>query len=184
MNKASTKIDPKGCSFHSTAEFGRDYYRNHCGPTAITNLIITDRQRRLGKELSLEEAREIFETVASMGRHRLIYNRRYGTTDLLLWFYVKAAFKKLGTGTLRPAMRHTLSASNARRILSRGSFMLVELFGHPKYGWHQMVIYGTDENGLFITADGFSASPVLLNDKEIGRGLFLEIASREISSSV
>ncbi|MBO5551022.1 MAG: hypothetical protein J5966_03600 [Lachnospiraceae bacterium] len=184
MNKASTKIFPAGCSFHSTAEFGRGYYKNHCGPTAITNLIITDRQRKLGKELTSEEAREIFEEVASIGRHRLIYNRRYGTTDLLLWFYVKTAFRKLGVTTLRPVMRHTLSAKNARRILSRGSFMLVELFGHPKYGWHQMLIYGTDENGRFIAADGFSASPVLLNDKETGRGLFLEIASRQVSSSV
>ena len=184
MNKASANIYPAGLSFHSTAEFGRGYYKNHCGPTAITNLIITARQKQLGTELSLEEAREIFEKVASMGRHRLIYNRRYGTTYLLLWFYVRAAFRKFGNGTLRPAMQHTLSADNARRILSKGSYMLVELFGHPKYGWHQMVIYGTDGNGLFIAADGFSSSPVLLNDKEIGRGLFLEIASRKISSSV
>ncbi|MBQ8956053.1 MAG: hypothetical protein IJ075_03700 [Lachnospiraceae bacterium] len=177
MNKASTNINPY-YSFHSTAEFGRGYYKNHCGPTAITNLIVTARQRQLGTALSSDEVRDTFEKVASMGKRSLIYNRRYGTTDFLLWFYVKAAFKKLGIKSLRPVMRHTLSAGNARRILSKGSFLLIELFGHPKYGWHQMVIYDTDERGLFIAADGFSSSPVFLNDKEIGRGLFLEIASR------
>ena len=163
MNKASTNINPY-YSFHSTAEFGRGYYKNHCGPTAITNLIVTARQRQLGTALSSDEVRDTFEKVASMGKRSLIY--------------VKAAFKKLGIKSLRPVMRHTLSAGNARRILSKGSFLLIELFGHPKYGWHQMVIYDTDERGLFIAADGFSSSPVFLNDKEIGRGLFLEIASR------
>lgn len=163
-------------SFHSTGEFGRGFYKNHCGPTAITNLIVTALQTRRGQKLTPDEVRDIFENVASLGRHRLIYNRRYGTTDFFLWFYVKAAFKKLDADTLlRPVMRHTLSASNARKILSKGSFLLIELFGHPKYGWHQMVVYDVTDDGLFVTADGFSPAPVLLDDKGIGRGLFLEI---------
>ncbi len=168
-------IDPL-YSFRSTGEFGRGFYKNHCGPTAITNLIVTARQFQRGQTLSTDEVRDIFENVASLGRHRLIYNRRYGTTDFFLWFYVKAAFKKLGADMLlRPVMRHTLSASNARKILSKGSFLLIELFGHPKYGWHQMVVYNMTDDGLFVTADGFSPAPVLLDDKGLGRGLFLEI---------
>ncbi|MCR5774578.1 MAG: hypothetical protein K6G42_05790 [Lachnospiraceae bacterium] len=162
-------------SFHSTSEFGRDFYRNHCGPTAITNLIITSLQHQKRDILPQDECRDIFENVATKGRHMLIYNRRYGTTDLLLWFYVKAAFKAFSPLTIRPSVRHTLSADNARTVLSHGSYLLIELFGHPKYGWHQMVIYGTDKNGLFITADGISNRPVLLDDTGIGRGLFLEI---------
>ena len=197
MNNASTKINhhtnrtadtrqvhsqPDGLninpsySFHSTGEFGRGFYKNHCGPTAITNLIVTARQSQRGQALTPDEVKDIFENVASLGRHRLIYNRRYGTTDFFLWFYVKAAFKKLGADMLlRPVMRHTLSASNARKILSKGSFLLIELFGHPKYGWHQMVVYDITDDGLFVTADGFSPAPVLLDDAGIGRGLFLEI---------
>ena len=76
---------------------------------------------------------------------------------------------------LRPGTRRTISGDNARHLLSRGSFLITELFGHPKYGWHQMLIYGTDEEGRFIAADGFSPSPVYLDDKGIGRGLLLEI---------
>ena len=176
MNKASSNINTF-YSFHSTAEFGRGYYRNHCGPTALTNLIVTTMQKQQGRELSLDEVIAIFEKVASIGRKRLIYNRRFGTTDLFIWFYAKSVFRRLGVASLiRPAARHTLSGKNARRILSRGSYLLIELFGHPKYGWHQMVIYDTDEDGRFITADGMSSSPVLLDDESIGRGLFLEIS--------
>lgn len=176
MNKASSNINTF-YSFHSTAEFGRGYYKNHCGPTALTNLIVTAMQKQQGREFSSAEVTAIFEEVAQSGRKRLIYNRRYGTTDLFIWFYAKSMFKKLGVSSLiRPAIRHTLSGKNARRSLSRGSYLLIELFGHPKYGWHQMVIYDTDEEGRFITADGISPSPVLLDDDSIGRGLFLEIS--------
>ncbi|MCR5236725.1 MAG: hypothetical protein K6E34_05945 [Lachnospiraceae bacterium] len=174
MNKAS--INNSIFSFHSTAEFGRGYYRNHCGPTALTNLVVTALQKQQGRKLPEEEIKEIFEKTASLGRRRLIYNRRYGTTDLFLWFYARAVFKNNGvSGLLHPAARHTISGKNARQILSKGSYILIELFGHPKYGWHQMVIYDTDENGRFITADGFSSEPVFLDDNTIGRGLFLEI---------
>ncbi|MCR5748014.1 MAG: hypothetical protein K6G03_09930 [Lachnospiraceae bacterium] len=168
MNKASLK------SFHSTSEFGKGFYKNHCGPTAITNLIITDRQLTDDRIVLPEECREIFESVASYGRKHLIYNRKYGTTDVFLWLFVKAAFK-LWDCRLTPGHRHTLTPKNAKKYLSKGSFLLVEEFGHPKYGWHQMVIYGTDEKGRYITADGFESSPVLLDDKTLGRGLFLEI---------
>ncbi|MBQ7584315.1 MAG: hypothetical protein IJT24_06860 [Lachnospiraceae bacterium] len=177
MNKASANISTY-YSFHSTAEFGRGYYKNHCGPTALTNLIITARQKQQGRILPPDEVRGIFEEVASCGRRRLIYNRRYGTTDLFLWFYAKSVFKKMEVSSiLRPGTRHTISGRNARRVLDKGSYLLMELFGHPEYGWHQMVIYDTDEEGRFITADGISPSPVLLDDATIGRGLFLEIRS-------
>lgn len=174
MDNASTNINSL-YSFHSTGEFGRGYYRNHCGPTAISNLIITALQLRRDSILPTDEIRAIFEDVASMGRRRLIYNRRYGTTDFLLWFYVRAAFKTHGITELHPIMRHTLSGKTARRALSHGSFLLLELFGHPKYNWHQMVVYDIDEEGRFIAADGFESVPVYLDDVTIGRGLFLEI---------
>ena len=38
-----------------------------------------------------------------------------------------------------------------------------------------MLIYDIDENGRFITADGFKSGPEFLDDQTIGRGLFLEI---------
>ena len=175
MNKASANIDPL-YSFHSTAEFGRGYYKNHCGPTALTNLVVTALQKQRGKELPPEEIKDIFEQTAASGRRRLIYNRRYGTTDVFIWFYAKSVFKKMNVSSiLHPATRHTISGKNARKILARGSYLLIELFGHPKYGWHQMVIYDIDDKGRFVTADGFSSSPVFLDDKSIGRGLFLEI---------
>lgn len=175
MNKASANIDPL-YSFHSTAEFGRGYYKNHCGPTALTNLVVTALQKQRGCELPIDEVKDIFEEIATSGRRRLIYNRRYGTTDVFIWFYAKSVFKKMKVSSiLRPMTRHTISGKNARRILERGSFLLMELFGHPKYGWHQMLIYDVDGEGRFIAADGFSSSPVLLDDSSIGRGLFLEI---------
>ena len=58
MNKASVEskkiIDPKWLSFRSTAEFARNKYRNHCGPTAITNLLITLAQARDGRLVESE----------------------------------------------------------------------------------------------------------------------------------
>ncbi|MBQ9443172.1 MAG: hypothetical protein IJU43_02620 [Lachnospiraceae bacterium] len=175
MDKASDN-EIRSYSFHSTGEFGRGFYKNHCGPTAISNLVITAFQSKEKEKLSDEKCREIFETVASLGRRRLIYNRRYGTTDAFLWLYVKAAFKKTGADMLlRPGARHFISPGNARKAIARGSYLILELFGHPRYGWHQMVIYDISDDGRFIAADGIAASPVLLDDQGIGRGLFLEI---------
>ncbi len=171
MNNASTSY----LSFHSTGEFGRGYYRSHCGPTAITNLIISAKQEVSGRLLTDDACRTIFESVATFGRRMLIYNRKHGTTDLLLGLYVRAAFKNNDVDILRPGRRYTLGASNARKVLSRGNYMLLEVFGHPKYGWHQMLVYGIDDSGRFIAADGLEKGPVLLDDNEIGRGLFLEI---------
>ncbi len=187
MNKASTqnkKNNEAGSfangidrllSFHSTAEFGRSYYKNHCGPTAITNLIITGIQMTEGRILTAKEAVSIFENVASLGMKRLVYNRKHGTTDLLLRFFVTNAFNRFSNGTLRPGSRHVLSPKNLDRVIARGSFAMLELFGHPRYGWHQMLVYGVDENGDYIACDGIAFSPVHIPPSEIGRGLFLEI---------
>ena len=184
MNKASVEskkiIDPKWLSFRSTAEFARNKYRNHCGPTAITNLLITLAQARDGRLVDSEEAVEIFDRVASFGRRLLVYNIRFGTTDLLLGLFARLVFFRLSKGSIRVGFRHFLNKKSLNRTIGRGNFALLELFGHPLYGWHQMLIYGMDESGDYIACDGIADHPVHIPPADIGRGLFLEIKTRSL----
>lgn len=162
-------------SFRSTAFFSGGFWRNHCGPTAITNLIISTLQAERGAMLPEEECRNLFDVVASLGRRRLFYNFRFGTTDLLLPFFIRSAFRRFGVKSLKPGRRHFISPKKIRCALAKGSFAYMEVFSHPSYGWHQWLIYGTDGDDGFIAADGNEGSPVKIKEKDLGKGLFLEI---------
>ena len=185
MNKASTEWHeeekkgdipaPKWLSFRSTSIFSAGFFKNHCGPTAITNLIISALQAERGEAVPDRECESIFETVAGLGMKRLFYNFRFGTTDLLLPFFVRAAFRLFGVKLLRTGRRHFISPKKIRRSLSKGSFAYMEVFSHPDYGWHQWLIYDTAGDEGFLAADGRTSGPVIIKEKDLGKGLFLEI---------
>ena len=90
----------KEISRRTTADFasvGRGY-RRHCGPTAITNLILSlhHRYRFLPRPVS---SREIFAVVSRIGTKSGMYwntdilGRFGGTYDILTKVYIKACFR-------------------------------------------------------------------------------------------
>ena len=174
-----------GESYRTTGEFEHldRGYRRHCGPTAVTNLILT-LLRRAG--LPAEEPREVFRTAAALGRRRLIYGnfdllgRFGGTSDLLSPLYLRAVLRRYGlerfrVGGLRPLRENTLESA-----LRRGSVLYLQTHRHRRYGSHHLLCYGayrSPETGewLLRLADGWAPRCTVLPLRELPRCSFVPV---------
>ena len=126
MQSSSAPLRPLREAYHSTAEFSG--YVRHCGPTAVTNLL-----------LSLlpdpPPAKELFRRVAELGRRKLVYVNRElplglgGTSDALTGAYLRAALHQCGLKTVQIGLRRPLTERFARTALGR----LLDSFSRGKY---------------------------------------------------
>ena len=174
-----------GEHFHTTGQFGRldREYRRNCGPTAITNLVLTLLQRR-GETPRLAPP-ELFREIAALGRRRVFYfnvdlfGRWGGTSDLLSGAYLRAALRRFGLGNHRVRRRVRLTEKTLEAALGRGSILYLQLRRHPRYGDHHLLCYGAEKSGegktLLRLADGWSAQPVYLPLQGLRRAHFVEI---------
>ena len=177
-----------GESYCTTGQFGRldRLYRRNCGPTAMTNLVLTLREKR-GETLR-EAPSELFRRIARLGRRRAVYwnidvfGLWGGTSDLLAGAYLRAALRLCGLEDVRVRRRARLTEKRLDAALARGSLLYVELRRHPRYGDHHLLCYGTETRAaggrrekLLRLADGWAAEPVLLPLKGLKRAYFLEI---------
>ncbi len=138
-------------SFCTTGQFqyvdGRHYLR-HCGPTAVTNLILTLKMRELSQDFrDCSTQEQVFLQMAKIGeRMGIYYNTDFwgkfgGTSDLLVIAYIAAALKACHS----PAKIlgcHLLTEKNVRSALKRGSLLYIALHHHPKYHNHHLLCYG------------------------------------------
>lgn len=143
----------------------------HCGPTAMTNVILA---------LGANEAPEaIFATVAEMGMRCGLYwnlartKRLGGTSDALAGVYLRLCLRRYGFNN---AVRAGGIATQAAlvRALGENKIVYLEMHFHPKYHNHHLLIYAHEWQG-FRAADGWSSSPVILNEKDIKGCTFFTI---------
>lgn len=168
--KAAERFFPwKDCAaFCTTGQFENldGGLMRHCGPTAITNLILTmqnagklkDGSEKDGgsnhnyiQDMIEQEQHEdqVFRQVVGIGRNRKLYwntnvlGRFGGTFDLMSGSYIRSAvkefFPQLPVKTqlvLRP------SGEKAVQALKKGSVLYLMLHGHPTYGDHHVLCYG------------------------------------------
>ena len=151
-------------SFCTTGQFARldSGYRRHCGPTAITNLILT-LNRRNGY-LDDPVPAEVFSAVSEIGQKRKIYwntdilGHFGGTYDILTEWYLRASLKYFGIPAARRGGRGEAAASGAGavpirwygfpaaiqfiRALDAGKLLFLQLHHHPCYGSHHLLCYG------------------------------------------
>ncbi len=180
--------DRLGESYCTTGQFGRldRPYRRNCGPTAMTNLVLTLRERR--GETRRETPPEIFRAIARLGRRRAVYwnvdlfGRWGGTSDLLAGAYLRAVLRRFGLENVRVRRRARLTEKRLDAALARGSLLYLELRRHPRYGDHHLLCYGAETrvvNGrretLLRLADGWAAEPVLLPLRGLKRAYFVEV---------
>ena len=173
-------------------------YVNHCGPTAITNAILTLRRRagiETEKRIPNSEDREIFEKVARYGtRHLFYFNFSFlkhygGTLDVLAGFYLRNMLSRYVPGKVHVSLLRPLSARLMQKELSRGRFLYIQVLRHPKYKNHHFLCYGyrqgpvpkdvrgrKKDNILFICADGWSLAPKELTKKDFRFGSFRSIS--------
>ena len=183
----------------TTGQFARldGGYRRHCGPTAITNLILTlyNRNESPEKTGDLVPA-EVFSEVSRIGQKKKIYwntdilGRFGGTYDVLTEWYIRACLKCFSipigkktddrNGAVSLRWRGFPSETQFLRELDAGKLLYLQLYRHPCYGTHHLlcygytVLYGTDAEGkkqreiYLIVADGWSRRPRYLQLKSRG----------------
>lgn len=162
------------CTTRQFAKRDRDYVK-HCGPTAITNLVLT-----LSGDPALEPAR-VFDQVAAIGRRLGVYwNMRAtkhfgGTSDALAGLYIRQALAHFGVAA-RVRFGGPATAARVRQALAEGSIVYLEMHLHPKYHNHHLLIYGADRQGLRV-ADGWQQEPVYLSDRDLRRCMFFSIVN-------
>ncbi|MBR7056784.1 MAG: hypothetical protein IKI17_06820 [Oscillospiraceae bacterium] len=159
-------------AYHSTAEFSG--YVKHCGPTAVTNLL-------LSLLPAPPPAKALFRKVAELGRQKLVYVNRNlplglgGTSDALTGSYLRAALRMCGLTGVQIGLRRPLTERFARAALGRGSLLYIQLRRHRKYGSHHILCYGMEPDGSLRLADGWAAAPVRLRVKDLGLAFCLEL---------
>ena len=130
-------------------------YERCCGPTAITNLIMSLQDEK-------ESPEEIFLSVARTGIRRGIYmnmdlfKRFGGTSNVLTEPYIKRCLKQHGVQAELHYLGR-LTEERLQRALRRGSYLYLELLFHPKYGNHHVLCYGArpaKDGWLLRIADG------------------------------
>jgi len=160
-------------AFHTTGEFARTEdrrYHQHCGPTALTNVICTLRRRR---NMAPLDPAEIFRETAAIGRRRLTYwnidERLHlgGTSYLLLRPYVAACLRQLGIPEARLTWRVQARPERMARELEQGRLLVLAMTRHGYYGSHLVMAWGTvrvavpgGASRLYLpVSDGWSAAP-------------------------
>ncbi len=172
-------------AYHVTGEFANlgKGFKNHCGPTSITNLILSLKQRESGRTSPTEAAQEVFEQVAKIGRRHILYMNADvlkiwgGTLDLGAGHYIALCLKKAGIQTARVKTRRLCTRKNLENALSRGSTLYIIMRHHKKYKNHHILCYGMEEGKLRV-ADCWSKKPTYLTLEEVRWYFFLEISAR------
>ena len=133
---------------HSTAEFSRlrNGYQRHCGPTAITNLLLSLHQKKPFLRSPIR-AEDLFLEVADIGRRRGIYwntdilHRFGGTYDVLTWKYLHDCLKHYhANAKVAPAV--VPSKKRLLKHLDQGAIIYLQLLYNGIYSNHHLLCYG------------------------------------------
>ncbi|MBE6990076.1 MAG: hypothetical protein E7426_04960 [Ruminococcaceae bacterium] len=163
-------------AFHTVNEFGglgRGFHQ-HCGPTAVTNLVCAAVRRRDPAHAEDVDPARIFSRAADIGRRRLTYwniHERFhvgGTSYLLLRAYVAACLRQFGMSGARVTARLKASPEKMAEEIRRGRLLCLAMYRHRCYGSHLVVAYGAVQVAVegeavprlyFRVADGWSTTP-------------------------
>lgn len=184
------------CTTKQFEKIGDKNYLRHCGPVAVTNLILTlsrfekargteEKSDKPLKEDTDRNETELFCDVARTGQRMLIYHnidfmgKIGGTSDLLVPLYLMRCFRKYGVHA-HIGMRSLLNEKNVGKAIDDGNILYVEFRHHPQYGNHHLICYSAQE--LFVKkdsrkigfylkcADGWTGQPVYLSAEQIPFG--------------
>lgn len=152
----------------------RHGYRQHCGPTALTNLLLTLKNIHSTPELAIETPQSLFVQTARLGRRMLAYynislfGRFGGTSWFLMGLYLRMALRKYKVNDHVIVHPYSLAkGSDVVRQLDKGRLVFLQMLHHPTYKAHDVVAYGYQElkspqgGKVFYLkiADGWSRRP-------------------------
>lgn len=149
--------------------------KNHCGPTAITNMLKMYGNRFSVSSIKKDSVKEIFNTVLGVGGSKYYFNADIeigddivlgGTVNAWAGAYIKDCFSEYGLNA--SCTKKDISYDNVKSSLANDHLLYLMVMGHSTYGNHHMVCYAytrlvSTTTGLYKTylkvADGWSTSP-------------------------
>ncbi len=157
---------------HKTSEYSG--YQNHCGPTAVTNMLIIYGNRFEIDSITSQSHTSIFSTVAQIGISNLYYinsdlfNVIGGTANALADNYILDAFDAYDVSGITIDGRFNTNYTNIEISLRNDRLLYLLLNNHDRYGDHHVVCYAytrlvSSTDGSYVTylkvADGWANSP-------------------------
>ena len=114
-------------------------YDNHCGPTAIANILVAFSNKYMMLPIINSSYDEIFEVVANIGITNGYYNNTTYTSTADE--YIEACFEYYDE-TVTISELKDATYSNYVRALRNGSLLYFAVYNHGTYRNHSVVCYG------------------------------------------
>lgn len=180
----------ENASYCTTSQFAvldRGFVK-HCGPTAVTNVLLTVLKER-GQ---IFPENEVFLRVADLGMKKRIYwNTDFmkmfgGTFDHKAGSYIKAALKEFDIENVTVNRGKRATEKNFIKCLNDGGMAYLELRFDKPYGSHHVVCYGysyvkneqTGQRKLYLKiADGWSHNPRYMESTDMMLNSFIPVFS-------
>ena len=168
--------------FYRTSDFNtvnNVSYNNHCGPTAITNLMCMYQYKYRGIKNESDAAKTMFNYVAQYGIRNLYYNNsdsKYfgGTSDTGAGPYIRGAFSSyLGVSTT--TLLYEVKYNNFRNSFANDAVMYLILHKHETYENHHLVGYAYTR--LQSTTTGWYKTYLKVCDGWGKNGRYIDLAS-------
>lgn len=180
--------------YHTTGEFSRvrARFELHCGPTAITNLLLAASNRRGNNWIRHRSPADLFEVVASEGMRMMVYhsgswhNLFGGTSDLMVGQYIRRSAQAVGMNDLQVGPPVPAVPRYLEQWLKAGNLAFLMLHRHECYRNHHVLCNGTVlvENELgrkhryYQIMDGWAGRPRFVDEESLKGDFFWKISFR------
>ncbi len=161
-----------------TVDYGKGVgYSNHCGPTAITNIIAAFRNRYPTNAINVPSSNNtLFTEIANLGISNGYFSNSSGTLSSSREQYFEAVFDEYSIDpySTYSILSHPDDVEEYKFPMTYNAIFYVSVRKHTTYSDHAVVAYGlsivSNQNGItrnyFHIADGWGVSPryLELND--------------------
>lgn len=186
-------------SYCTTGQFARlkNGFVKHCGPTAVTNVIITLLNKSFSSGLrdvkpGKEFIDDVFLKVSETGIRKGVYwNTDFlkmfgGTFDTFTKVFLKSCFREFGLENAIALRRRKANEKNFKKCLEDGNICYLQLRFDKPYGSHHVVCYGysylraedTGKRYMYLKiADGWASRPRYMEASDMMLNMFIPISS-------
>ena len=167
------------CTYVSTYDFPN--MDDHCGPTAITNLLrMIGEYRNVSKVKNMSDE-EIFNEVVAIGTRNGYFTANGGTARATANQYIQMSFRDFGMNASVSSTSNVTYDFVKNQINNNKPFYL-SIFGHPNYGQHEVACFAYTR--LKSSSTGYYKSFIKIADGWARVGRYLDLTDVAARSDV
>jgi hypothetical protein len=182
----------KSIECHRTSEYSNlgNGFKNHCGPTAITNMLVIYGNRFGISKINKTDDDDIFLKVAKIGTSNLYYINSNalgiigGTANSSANKYILDSFAAYNVSGITVKGRYSINYTNVEISLRNDRLLYLLLNDHNLYGDHHVVCYAytrlvSSTDGSYVTylkvADGWANTPRYIDIASVSGDKYWEV---------